>query len=214
MRETATSSSPHTVSPLVSGARIILLLLSESVLHLQLCTLPFPPCHPFTPFSLAPLLCPPFLFFLPAFKAHALLSALAMWSGRRKREQNNGRLSVSQPSTGGGKGGPLAASIFPTVNSNRLIPASLLLARLASMVEWTKWKQHCRVVCLFIFISVENRCGGWDFTKRRSYWEKAREPIRPFTYFLWLCQIKQRNCKQRHAMSAIKGRHHMQVRRR
>lgn len=33
------------------------------------------------------------------------------------------------------KGGSLAASIFSTVNSKRLIPASLLLARLASMVE-------------------------------------------------------------------------------
>ena len=45
-------------------------------------------------------------FFLPPFKAHALLSALAMWSGQR--EQNNGRLSVSWPSIGGA----LAASIF------------------------------------------------------------------------------------------------------
>lgn len=92
------------------------------------CALSLSP-SPFTPFSLTPLLCPPFFFSLPPFKAHALLSALAMWSGQR--EQNNGRLSVSRPSIGGA----LAASIFLYCPFKQANAASLLLARLATTVD-------------------------------------------------------------------------------
>lgn len=69
--------------------------------------------HPFYSF---------FFSLLPTFKVYALLPALAE-SGQR--EQNNGRLSVSQPSfegwVGGRRGGYWLLVFLSTVNSNGLM---------------------------------------------------------------------------------------------
>lgn len=137
MRETATFSFPHNVSllatsclsPRVWRSHFTPLLPFSVRKHSTtsaVCTLPFPRAiHIILPHS-SPL---PSLFFLTPFKAHACLSAQAMWSGQR--EQNNGRLSVSRPSIGGA----LAASIFLYCQFKQAKAASLLLARLASTVD-------------------------------------------------------------------------------
>lgn len=141
MRETATSSSPHTVSPLAATRRSprvwhshyspppLLPFFCPKAYYIFSCVhSPFPlTIHTILPHS-SPL--PSLFFSLPPFKAHALLSAQAMWSGQR--EQNNGCLSVSRPSV---EGGALAASIFLYCQFKWANAASLLLARLATTVD-------------------------------------------------------------------------------
>lgn len=127
MRETATSSFPHTVSPLAASClspRVwrshytppLLPFFCPKAYYIFSCALSLSPRHSHhSPSLLSSAL--PFFFSLPPFKAHALLSALAMWSGQRER--NNGGLSVSRPSVGGG--GHWLLVFFSTVNSNRLM---------------------------------------------------------------------------------------------
>lgn len=127
---------------------------------------PFPP-SPFTPFSLTPLLCPPFFSFfsssspLPPFKRmHYFQPRLCGVD----REQNNGRLSVSRPSIGSGGGRTLAASIFffSTVNSKQANAASLLLARLAAKLSRVKATLLQLFVCLHL-CRPEKLWQEWEF---------------------------------------------------
>lgn len=127
---------------------------------------PFPP-SPFTPFSLTPLLCPPFFSFfsssspLPPFKRmHYFQPRLCGVD----REQNNGRLSVSRPSIGGGGGRTLAASIFffSTVNSKQANAASLLLARLPAKLSRVKATLLQLFVCLHL-CRPEKLWQEWEF---------------------------------------------------
>lgn len=127
---------------------------------------PFPP-SPFTPFSLTPLLCPPFFSFfsssspLPPFKRmHYFQPRLCGVD----REQNNGRLSVSRPSIGSGGGRTLAASIFffSTVNSKQANAASLLLARLPAKLSRVKATLLQLFVCLHL-CRPEKLWQEWEF---------------------------------------------------
>lgn len=140
--------------------------LSERVLHLQLCALPFPPRHSHHSPSLLSFALPSFLFFsssspLPPFKRmHYFQPRLCGVD----REQNNGRLSVSRPSIGGGGGRTLAASIFffSTVNSKQANAASLLLARLAAKLSRVKATLLQLFVCLHL-CRPEKLWQEWEF---------------------------------------------------
>lgn len=140
--------------------------LSERVLHLQLCALPFPPRHSHHSPSLLSFALPSFLFFsssspLPPFKRmHYFQPRLCGVD----REQNNGRLSVSRPSIGSGGGRTLAASIFffSTVNSKQANAASLLLARLAAKLSRVKATLLQLFVCLHL-CRPEKLWQEWEF---------------------------------------------------
>lgn len=183
MRETATSSFPHTVSPMaatclfpcVRQLALYSFLVSvwkhttSSAVH---STFPLP-VHTILPHS-APFA---LLLFLPPLKVHALLSALSVWSGQR--EQNNGCLWVSPPSIGG----TLAASMFLfDCQYKRANAANLLLAHLATTVDWTKWKRLGLIVCLCL-CQWENIAAKGPFQRGVHILNKTRGSISPFTHW-------------------------------
>lgn len=148
MSENATFSFPHTVTPvsyMPLPSCLPLGLYSPSppffcprAYYNFSCTLSPSPL-PFTPFSLTPLLCPPF-FSLPQLKMHTLLSALAILSGQRG--QNNGCLSVSQPGVKGWGGGYwLLVFFFLYCHFKQANAASLSSAGPAPTPDWAEW--HC-----------------------------------------------------------------------
>lgn len=102
--------------------------LSESVLHLQLCTLPLP--SPFTPFSLTPLLCPPFFLFFSL-----RLKRMHYFQPRLCGVDRESRTMAAFQSHDPALGGALAVSIFLYCQFKQANAASLLLARLATTVD-------------------------------------------------------------------------------
>lgn len=130
MRETATSLFPHTVSPLATtclSPRVwrshytppllpfsVQKRTTTSAVHS-----PFP--SPFTPFSLTPLLCPPFFFSLLLKHMHYFQP----WLCRVDRETRTMAAFQSHGPAfwwgGGGPGGHWLQVFFSTVNSNGLM---------------------------------------------------------------------------------------------
>ena len=145
MRGAATSSSPHTVSPLAASCPptpppCLALAFYSSSPPFFFCTTSSAACSPFPPLAIHTILpysspLPSLFFFppLPPFKRMHYFQPRLCGVDRESRTMAAFQSHDPVLERGGGEGGALAATIFffSTVNSKQANAASLLLARLA-----------------------------------------------------------------------------------